>query len=177
MSATIILGIDPGFTGAVATLALWPARGVQLLDVQDMPVASVKSGRSTKSEVLLPQLATLIQSSAGVLDLPVQAYIENVHAMPGQGVTSMFRFGKVFGNLEGVLAALNIPTTHVSPAEWQRVAQVRKDPDAGRLRASQLFPRRADLFARKKDHNRADAALIAYAGAYQALGRFPPILP
>lgn len=172
MSARIIIGIDPGYTGAFAFGLLGPDASFSLIDVKDMPTTTVKSGRSNKAEVLLSDLASILSPDNMPLALQANVFIERVHAMPGQGVTSMFRFGKVFGNIEGVVAALGLPISYLNPADWQRVAGVRRDPSAGLLRASQLFPT-ADFFTLKKHHNRADAALIAYAGAVEVLGHLP----
>lgn len=170
----IVIGVDPGLTGALAWLLVHDNGGAQLLEVHDMPTATVQRGRSLKAEIQMPVLAQMLREGPGTgLGLPTAAYIENVHAMPGQGVTSMFRFGYATGAVAGVVAALDIGLSQIAPQEWQRIAQVRKDPDAGRLRATQLFPQSAALFGRKKDHNRADAALIAYAGAYQVTGKLP----
>jgi crossover junction endodeoxyribonuclease RuvC len=158
----LIIGIDPGITGALALLRQTPG-DVQLLDVKDMPTSSHKVNNSMKSHVLLPVLADILEDWA-MFGKPT-VFLEEVNAMPGQGVTSMFRFGHVAGAIEGVCAGLRIPVTLIRPREWQTLARVRKDPDAGRHRASQLFPNQSALFARKKDHNRADAALIGFAGA------------
>jgi crossover junction endodeoxyribonuclease RuvC len=168
----LVIGIDPGITGA---LALVQASGsvLRLMDVKDVPTASAKVNGSNKSHVILPGLVDILRDWT---DLPfatsVEVFLEEVHAMPGQGVTSMFRFGHVAGAIEGVCAGMGLAVTTIRPREWQTIARVRKDPDAGRLRASQLFPAMSSLFTRKKDHNRADAALIAYAGATMRQGQF-----
>jgi crossover junction endodeoxyribonuclease RuvC len=159
------IGIDPGITGAVA-LVRYDAEGtIKLEAVFDLPTVSKTTNARTKQEVNLPALANMLRQA---IDVPFPArfdvFLEDVHAMPGQGVTSMFRFGHVAGAIEGIVAALKIPMQKVQPKQWQALVRVRKEPDAGRLRASQMFPAQADLFARKKDHNRADAALIACAG-------------
>ena len=85
--------------------------------------------------------------------------------MPGQGVSSMFQFGRGVGMYEGVLAALQVPITYVTPQAWQKAVSAREGKDAGRARAAELFPAYAQMFARKKDDGRADAALMAYWGA------------
>lgn len=158
-----VIGIDPGITGA---LALVRSHGqlVELLDVADMPTATVKTNRISKSHIIAPQLTSLLSQWRVSTETTPDVVLEDVHAMPGQGVTSMFRFGHALGLVEGVVSGLGLPLHKVPPREWQTMVRVRSDPDAGRLRASQLFPTRAGLFTRKKDHNRADAALIAYAG-------------
>lgn len=151
-----ILGCDPGLSGALALLDT--DQPGKILTVLDMPVVSVKAGTKTKNEL---NLAVLTFHIAGLA--PDHAFVELVHAMPGQGVSSMFRFGEVFGALKGILSALAIPTTLVPPATWTRVMQVKGD-EGSILRVSQLFPGHGGMFARKKDHGRADATLIALYG-------------
>jgi len=87
---------------------------------------------------------------------------ERVNAMAGQGVTSVFSFGRSSGILEGVLAAFGIPTILTPPQTWIKATNVRGGKDGSRERAMQLFPDQAGLFARKKDDGRSDAALMAY---------------
>lgn len=141
------LGIDPGASGAFALL-----EGDQLIRVADMPVIMVR-GRAK----VLP---------AGVVEIicetqPDQIALEDVGAMPGQGVSSMFSFGRGVGVLEGVVAALGYPLVMVRPAKWKRDAGVPADKDAARLMATRLWPDHAGAFARKRDDGRAEAALLA----------------
>lgn len=158
----IILAVDPGLTGALAWLDRRADASIHLLAVVDMPTAKAKQGKTEKSHV---QPHVLAQIMANPIIRPEAVVVEDVHALPGQGVTSMFRFGFVAGVIAGVAAGLGYPLHHVRTNEWQPLAGVRKGDDAGRLRATQLFPDQAMLFARKMDHNRADAALIGYAFA------------
>jgi crossover junction endodeoxyribonuclease RuvC len=163
MSATptTILAVDPGLTGALAWMQKDPDGAIRLLAVADMPTATAQVGKSLKAHVQPALLADLMQNPA--MPGPEALVIEKVNAMPGQGVTSMFRFGFVAGMIEGVGAALRLPIHHLRSNEWQPIAQVKRGDDAGRLRALQLFPEHSQTFARKKDHNRADAVLIGYA--------------
>lgn len=151
-----ILGCDPGASGALAFFS--PESGT--LDVIDMPVVQVKRGGKLKSEISPQMLSSLIRPR-----LVDRAVIEKVGAMPGQGVSSMFQFGRSVGQLEGVLAALMIPTEYVTPQQWQKAVGVRDGKDGARARAAELFPAYAHLFARKKDDGRADASLIAFFAA------------
>lgn len=159
-----VIGVDPGITGALALLQAGPSP--RLIEVADMPTATKRVNSRAKQHIIAPALADLLKRWT---DLPFEAdfevFIEEVHAMPGQGVTSMFRFGHAAGLVHGVAAGLGLRISEITPRDWQTVVRVRSDPDAGRLRASQLFPLMAGEFARKKDHNRADATLIGYAGA------------
>ena len=152
-----VLGIDPGISGALAALD-----NLGNLVVEDFPTHAVKTslGRA-RHELDLVQLAQFIQGIAAVID---HVFIERVNAMPGQGVTSMFRFGYAAGAVHGVVAALGLPFTFVTPQSWQKAQGVGPGADAARQRASQLFPQYAGELARKKDQHRADATLIARYG-------------
>ena len=152
----IILGIDPGLNGA---LAFYDTQE-KMLGVIDMPTVEVTRNGKSKREVS-PALVANAIAGRGI----AAAFLERVNAMPGQGVTSVFSFGRSTGILEGVLAAYDIPTTIITPQTWQKATQVRDGKDGSRERAMQLFPADADLFARKKDDGRSDAALIAYYGS------------
>lgn len=152
----MIVGIDPGASGA---LAFFDAQAGRLC-VVDMPVLEVLRGGKAKREINPTLLADTIRQQA-----PRVAYVEKVGAMPGQGVSSMFQFGRGVGMVEGVLAALAVPVVYVTPQRWQKDVGLRGGKDGARLRAIELFPGFAQLFARKKDDGRADAALIAWHGA------------
>jgi len=146
-----VWGIDPGLNGAIALFDYLEGH----LEVFDMPVMEINKKRQVNPQLL----ANILEQH----ESPV--FIEQVGARPGQGVSSMFNFGKSYGICLGVSAGLKLPTTTVSPVVWQRKLKVEKGKDANRLRAVQTFPNFSDLFARKKDDGRADAALIAHWGA------------
>lgn len=151
----MILGIDPGAKGAVCFFD--PQGGA--FEVHDTPTIMVKRGTTNKVEINPQALAAIIKLQ------PVRhAVIEKVGAMPKQGVSSMFQFGRSVGMIEGVLAALTIPVTFVTPQAWRKALNVREGKDGSRARACELFPKYAHLFARVKDDGRAEAALIAYFG-------------
>jgi len=154
----MIVGIDPGASGALAFFDM--SRGI--LYVEDMPVLEIARNGKTKREISPQLLRSIVDRYE-----PRRAIIERVGAMPGQGVSSMFQFGRSVGLVEGVLAGLNVPTGFVTPQQWQKGAGVRGGKDGSRMRAVELFPAYAQLFARKKDDGRADAALIAWWGATQ----------
>lgn len=151
---TVTIGIDPGATsGAIACFV-----DSELLDAIDMPCADgIVSGVLLAYE--LRQFAT-----AGFDDRPT-VVIERVHAMPGNGAVSMFKFGRSLGVIEGVVAALGWPIIWVTPQAWKKHhGLLRQDKDAARMLALETWPEHADTFRRKKDCGRADAALIAVAG-------------
>ena len=151
-----VLGLDPGLDGALA----WVHDG-GLVALEDMPTLELGRNGRTRNEVNHVALAALIRQQT-----VVAVYIERVQAMPKQGVSSAFAFGRGTGMLIGAGAMLQVPLHEISPLEWQRVAGVklRGGKDAARARCLQLWPALSALFDRKKDDGRADAALIAYAG-------------
>lgn len=153
---TRILGIDPGASGALCVLDT----ETNTLDVVDMPTVEVKRGRRNVRQVQPALLVSAIQQLQ-----PHRAMVERVSAMPGQGVSSMFAFGRALGIVEGALAGLGIPYSDVPPATWIKAMAVRGGKDGARNRAMELWPTQAELFKRVKDDGRADAALIAAYGA------------
>lgn len=157
----VLLGIDPGLDGALAVI---DAIG---LVVFDTPTLTVQSAKGNRREYDLTAMSRSVR--AAVRDQNAVAYVEKVHAMPGQGVRSMFTMGYGSGAWAGILAALEVPVTYVSPQRWKKalLADMGTDKDASRLRAMQLFPSFAELFKRKKDDGRAEATLIAEYGRRQ----------
>ena len=155
----MILGIDPGITGALALLDGDECRGVW-----DMPVSEKTHGKG--KEVNAHLLADIVDEAireAGEDGL--QAIIEQVSAMPGQGVSSMFSFGASYGTVRGVLGALGVPYTQVTPQRWKRSQGLTgRDKDASRTLAIQRYPEIRHLLTRKKDNGRADAVLIGAFG-------------
>lgn len=150
-----VLGIDPGRAGA---LALVESQAPERVLVVDMPVVTVR-GKTLVAEDLLTEAVTRFA--------PDLACLEAVHAMPKQGVASMFSFGCSFGIARGVLAGLHIPRKLVQPLRWKRHFGISADKHAARLLATQLFPTCANLFTRRKDDGRAEAALLALYGALE----------
>jgi Holliday junction resolvasome RuvABC endonuclease subunit len=144
-----ILGVDPGASGALAFY--WPSEPT-LISVMDMPLADGK--------VCPVQLRNAIATVR-----PSVAWVEKVHAMPGQGVTSMFNFGVSFGVTKGVILALDVPLHFTRPNQWKKAFGLRADKEQARELAIRLWPEHGERFARKKDAGRAEAALIARYGS------------
>lgn len=153
----IYIGIDPGLSGAIAVFNLETGH----LSILDMPVVEVVRNNKKKRELSPAMLANILK----LVDKPATAVVERVGAMPGQGVSSVFSFGRSLGTIEGALAALQIPMTLVPPQQWQKACAVRGGKDGSRQRAAELFPNFAGLFARKKDDGRSDAACLAWYAA------------
>ena len=92
----------------------------------------------------------------------INVVVEQVSAMPGQGVTSMFNFGQSFGVLKGVCAAMQLPIFFVRPAKWKKYYNlINSQKDSSRVKAIEMFPKFSSMLSRKKDNNKADAILIA----------------
>lgn len=155
----ITVGIDPGLSGAIA---IYHPSGPQRLF--DMPTVARLSGKGLQVDVGF--LAMLLGGEwVGREDDGSTVFLEQVSAMPGQGVTSMFAFGRSVGQVEGVLGALAMPVRYLSPRSWKKtLGLIGKDKDAARTLAIQRFPDAASQLARKKDCGRADALLMAYVG-------------
>ncbi|MGY3366242.1 hypothetical protein ACVWZL_003367 [Bradyrhizobium sp. GM2.4] len=144
-----ILGIDPGASGAIA---FYFPDHPERVAVEDMPLAA--------GEVDAVNLAKRIAAMA-----PDIVFLERVNAMPGQGVSSTFKFGRAYGVVIGVIGAAAIPLHLVTPGKWKGHLRLSSDKEEARALALRLFPTCGDHFKRKKDHGRAEAALIARYGA------------
>ena len=144
----MIVGFDPGLSGGVAFVS----EAGELIDCLDIPVI----GEGTQRRVDAANLAAIIRMHS-----PTRAVIEQVSAMPGNGVSGMFRFGQSVGALAGACGALGLPVTWVSPSKWKREAGLDSTAERSRARAIETWPDKAALFSRVKDHNRAEAALLA----------------
>jgi len=149
-----VIGIDPGISGAIAVFDWYTKK---LVEIIDMPTLEVESGKTKKRHISAVSLANYL---VGFTDTHV--VIERVGALPGNGSVSMFNFGRSAGIIEGVVAALEMPNTYVTPAAWTKAVGRAAGKDASRMRAMELFPSKAEMFKRAKDDGRADAALIAY---------------
>lgn len=144
--ADCIMGVDPGVFGAVAFLFPDDMR----LVVMDIPTVD--------GQVDAVCVARRIRAMA-----PTMAIVEKVHSMPKQGVASTFKFGMAYGTVLGTIGALMIPLHLVRPPEWKKAFHLGADKERSRAMAIRLWPDE-DQFTRKKDHGRAEAALIARYG-------------
>jgi len=151
----IFVGIDPGASGAIALYNPVTSK----IEVEDMPTATMNIAGKNRRRVIEPVLAEIIRGWYSIHDL--FAVVEQVGAMPGQGVTSMFSFGQSFGIVTGVLAGVGIPFETVTPQHWKKITRTPKGKDGSRAMASKLFPKQADLFRLKKHDGRSDAVMLA----------------
>jgi len=153
-----VLGLDPGVSGALAMLDT----DLDALGICDMPGAVVKTNKTARRQVSESWLTSVIREYR-----PDCAWVERVHAMPRQGVTSSFNFGLSYGLARGVLAGLGVQTSLVTPQEWKRAFRLGPDKAEARIVASRLFPVNAKQFSRVRDDGRAEAALLALFGSRQ----------
>jgi crossover junction endodeoxyribonuclease RuvC len=147
----MIVGIDPGVSGAIAFLS---TSGV-LVEVLDLPVAEVKVGKGLRRQLMPGVLAKLLFERK-----PVTVMLEQVGSQPGEGAVGAFSFGRGFGQIEGVLCGLGVSYSLVRPQAWKKALGVPADKGGARLHAARLWPGAADQFKRVKDDGRAEAALI-----------------
>ena len=152
----LIIGIDPGISGSICFF-----QDGKIVDVIEMP--TMTEGKKNKKQVNGSQIFNEISGKIKKLDKKeIKVVIEQVSAMPGQGVTSMFNFGQSFGILKGICSAMQLPMYFVRPAKWKKYFNlINSEKDASRTRAIEIFPYFSGQLSRKKDSNKADAILIA----------------
>jgi len=152
----LIIGIDPGITGSICFF-----EDGKIIDVVEMP--NMAEGKKNKRQVNGAQIYNEITSRIKNIEKKdIKVVIEQVSAMPGQGVTSMFNFGQSFGVLKGICAAMQIPMYFVRPAKWKKYFNlINSEKDASRTKAIEIFPHFSAQLSRKKDSNKADAILIS----------------
>jgi len=149
-----IIGIDPGLSGGIAILD-----DLKIFDIYDMPIMS--EGKKNKNQLNSAQLVNIIRKNL-IPDGDTFLIVEQVSAMPGQGVTSMFNFGQTFGSIKGICAALNLPIFFVRPAKWKKHFDlINSSKDASRTKVIEMYPSISPRLSKKKDVNKADAILIA----------------
>ena len=163
----LIIGIDPGISGSICFF-----EDGKILDVINMP--TMTDGKKNKKQVNGSQIYNEISKKIKKTgDQNIRVVIEQVSAMPGQGVTSMFNFGQSFGILKGICSAMQLPMYFVRPAKWKKYFNlINSEKDASRTRAIEIFPYFSSELSKKKDSNKADAILIAnfYYETYKILG-------
>jgi crossover junction endodeoxyribonuclease RuvC len=152
----LIIGIDPGITGSICFF-----EDGKIIDVVEMP--NMAEGKKNKKQVNGAQIYYEISLRIKYLKKEeIKVVIEQVSAMPGQGVTSMFNFGQSFGILKGICSAMQLSMYFVRPAKWKKYFNlINSEKDASRTKAIEVFPYFSSQLSRKKDSNKADAILIA----------------
>ena len=151
----LIIGIDPGISGSICFF-----EDGKILEVIEMPVMT--EGKKNKKQINGAQIYNEFLKRINNKDNEIRVVIEQVSAMPGQGVTSMFNFGQSFGILKGICSAMQLPMFFVRPAKWKKYFNlINSQKDASRTRAIEIFPYFSTQLSKKKDSNKADAILIA----------------
>ena len=152
----LIIGIDPWISGAICFF-----QNGEISDVIDMP--SMADGKKNKRQINSRQVFNEV--SERIINIPkkdIIVVIEQVSAMPGQGVTSMFNFGQSFGVLKGICSAMQLSMYFVRPAKWKKYyGLIKTEKDASRTKVIEIFPYISNKLSKKKDSNKADAILIA----------------
>ena len=152
----LIIGIDPGISGSICFFD-----NGRIIKVIEMP--TMTDGKKNKKQVNGAQIYHEILDGIKNYDKKdIKIVIEQVSAMPGQGVTSMFNFGQSFGVIKGICSAMELPIFYVRPAKWKKHFNlINSEKDASRTKVIEMFPRISNKLSRKKDNNKADAILIA----------------
>ena len=151
----LIIGIDPGISGSICFF-----EDGKIIEVIEMPVMT--EGKKNKKQVNGAQIYNEFLKRVNKKEDEIRVVIEQVSAMPGQGVTSMFNFGQSFGILKGICSAMQLPMFFVRPAKWKKYFNlINSQKDASRTRAIEIFPYFSTQLSKKKDSNKADAILIA----------------
>ncbi len=152
----LIIGIDPGITGSICFF-----ENGKIIDVIEMP--TMTDGKKNKKQLNASQIYNEIYKRINKFEKHnIRVILEQVSAMPGQGVTSMFNFGQSFGILKGIFSAMQLPMYFVRPAKWKKYYNLlNSQKDASRTRAIEIFPYFSSQLSKKKDSNKADAILIA----------------
>ena len=152
----LVIGIDPGISGSICFF-----QDGEIIDVVEMP--TMTEGKKNKKQVNGAQIFNEINKRISNKDKQnVRIVIEQVSAMPGQGVTSMFNFGQSFGILKGICSAMQLSVYFVRPAKWKKYFNlINSEKDASRTKAIEIYPYFSAHLSRKKDSNKADAILIA----------------
>ena len=150
----LIIGIDPGISGSICFF-----ENGKILEVVEMP--TMTDGKKNKRQVNGAEITNIFQKEL-TNNQEITVVIEQVSAMPGQGVTSMFNFGQSFGVLKGICSAMQLPMYFIRPAKWKKYfSLINSEKDASRTKVIEIFPYISSELSRKKDSNKADAVLIA----------------
>ena len=152
----LIIGIDPGISGAICFF-----ENGEVKNIIDMP--SMAEGKKNKRQKNGNQLFNEIKNNIkNISKSNICVVVEQVSAMPGQGVTSMFNFGQSFGVIKGICSAMQLPIYFVRPAKWKKYFNlIKTEKEASRTKAIEIFPYISSKLSKKKDSNKAEAILIA----------------
>lgn len=164
---SLVIGIDPGINGAIAFIEMDEN---DVLNTTFISTPSIQRVNAKGKVIACPELVRLIKTTLKSYpdnsSLPKRAFLESVHSMPGQGISSSFSFGKSVGVVEGIFAALEIPVTLVTPQKWKKFFDlINTEKDDARQYVITNYPKLTDQLTLKKHVDKADAFLIAMYGA------------
>ena len=143
------IGIDPGISGAIA---FYDTAGPNRARVYDLPTVGVGASQMLDGAGLFD---TIVRWKAD------EVVVEYAAAMPKQGVSSVFKFGKGYGQILSAIQISGLPWLVVPAAKWKRFYGLGTDKEMSRALALRLFPELRDELVLKKNHQRAEALLIA----------------
>jgi crossover junction endodeoxyribonuclease RuvC len=152
----LIIGIDPGISGAICFF-----ENGEVKEIIEMP--TMADGKKNKKQINGTQIYNeILRRIRNFSKKDIFVVIEQVSAMPGQGVTSMFNFGQSFGVIKGICSAMQLSTYFIRPVKWKKYfGLIKSEKDASRTKAIEIFPYISSNLSKKKDANKADAILIA----------------
>ena len=152
----LIIGIDPGISGAICFF-----ENGEVKEIIEMP--TMADGKKNKKQINGTQIYNeILVRVRDFSKKDIFVVIEQVSAMPGQGVTSMFNFGQSFGVIKGICSAMQLSTYFIRPVKWKKYfGLIKSEKDASRTKAIEIFPYISPNLSKKKDANKADAILIA----------------
>jgi len=162
----LIIGIDPGISGAICFF-----ENGEVKEIIEMP--TMAEGKKNKKQINGTQIYNeILRRIENLSKKDIHVVIEQVSAMPGQGVTSMFNFGQSFGVIKGICSAMQLSAFYVRPVKWKKYfGLIKSEKDASRTKAIEIFPYISSNLSKKKDSNKADAILIAsfFYNTYQKI--------
>lgn len=153
-----IVGIDPGNKGAIAFLDIEE----NTMEIHPIPIYDrVMSSGVKRKTIDAHALADIFRDKEYEIRM---IYLEEVNALPSDGIVGAFSFGRGYGMLQGIIATLQIPVTLTRPAVWKKAMKAPADKDGARIRASQLMPKLSSQWAKKSEDGKAEASLLALHG-------------
>ena len=158
----IVIGIDPGLPGAIGVIG----HRAEFLYLQDIPTITRQGKKAhVERQVNGAALADIVREYMKNYDRnEIHAFIEMPIAFPGLHIAAVGASFHTAGVIEGVIGALHIAHTLVRPTDWKKVLKLGRDKEQARAMAVRLFPEASEYLSRKKDHNRAEAMLLAKYG-------------
>ncbi len=160
-----VFGFDPGLKSAIGVISV--SGNNQYLYADDIPVDNGKIDGMKLASIIAFQVECVLRFHTATRPIGIDCIIENVHTMPSQGISSSGKFMEAYGTIQGVLNGMGMEFSRVTPQKWKKLywdKSTKGDKYASLEKARELFPEIEHLLKRKKDHNRAEALLLAHYG-------------